>query len=58
MTVTILTVIPTTWLMWKVPLCMFLRRISTFVRIGMIYARLLMVTADPRRALKAVDEPR
>lgn len=58
MTVTMLTVIPTTYPMLKVPLCRVLRRINTFVRIGRMYARLLIVTADPRRALKAVDDPR
>jgi hypothetical protein len=44
--------------MWNEPLCIVVLCSRTFVRMGIRYARLLIVTAEPRRALKAVDEPR
>lgn len=44
--------------MWNTPLCIFFLPVSKLVRIGNMYEMLLMVTAVPRRELKAVEEPR
>ena len=56
--VTPLTTMPFTYPMWNTPGYIVLRRSMKFVSVGTRHAKLLIVTADPRSELKAVDEPR
>lgn len=57
-TVTPLTMGPQVGPMWNTPRCMFFRRVKRFVTMGNMYEMLLIVTAEPRSELNAVDEPR